>query len=49
MIAFNVPVMASHLRLTSTGPVLNIHDSHYCASNGKSVVANQYWHSTKYL
>ena len=26
------------------GP-LNIYDSHYCTSNGKSVAANQYWHT----
>ena len=26
-----------------------IHDIHYCASNGKSVAANQYWRSTEFF
>ena len=33
----------------STGTVLNIHVSNYCASNGKAVAANPYWRSTEFF
>ena len=44
MVAITAPVLSP-----SKGAALNIHDSDYCASNGKSVAANQYWRSTKFF
>ena len=42
-------IRAYHYWLTNTGTILNFHDSHYCASNGKSVVAIQYCRSTDFF
>ena len=29
--------------------ICDIHDSHYCASNGKPVAADPYWRSTEFF
>ena len=42
-------VLVNRYWLVITGSVLNIYDSYYFASNGKSVAVNQYWRSTEFF